>query len=185
MPHYSGRELAAAFRTVRKNTIQIAEDIPEDQYAFRAAEGVESVSEMLAHIAYSVRFHQEITLAGRTNLDGFNYMEFMGGLMAQRRKPRSKAELVELLKTEGDKFAGQLEGLSEEYLDGQVFFPAGADPQSRSRFDMLLSVKEHEMHHRGQLMLIERLLGLTPHLTRQNEARRTAMQAQAQAQAQT
>jgi len=25
---------AAAFRTVRKNTIQIAEDIPEDKYGF-------------------------------------------------------------------------------------------------------------------------------------------------------
>ena len=33
------------------------------------------------------------------------------------------------------------------------------------------------MHHRGQLMLIERMLGITPHLTRENEARRTAIQA--------
>ena len=36
---------------------------------------------------------------------------------------------------------------------------------------MLLSVKEHEMHHRGQLMLIERQLGIVPHLTREREAR--------------
>jgi uncharacterized damage-inducible protein DinB len=35
---------------------------------------------------------------------------------------------------------------------------------------MLLGVKEHEMHHRGQLMLIERLLAITPHLTRRREA---------------
>jgi uncharacterized damage-inducible protein DinB len=35
---------------------------------------------------------------------------------------------------------------------------------------MLLSVKEHEMHHRGQLMLIERHLGIVPHLTREREA---------------
>jgi uncharacterized damage-inducible protein DinB len=31
---------------------------------------------------------------------------------------------------------------------------------------MLLGVKEHEMHHRGQLMLIQRLLGMVPPLTR-------------------
>ena len=31
---YGGRELAKAFRTVRGNTVQIAEDIPEDQYDF-------------------------------------------------------------------------------------------------------------------------------------------------------
>ncbi len=36
---------------------------------------------------------------------------------------------------------------------------------------MLLSVKEHEMHHRGQLMLIERILGITPHLTRRMQER--------------
>ena len=39
---------------------------------------------------------------------------------------------------------------------------------------MLLGVKEHEMHHRGQLMLVQRLLGQVPHLTRA----RAAMQAQ-------
>jgi uncharacterized damage-inducible protein DinB len=36
---------------------------------------------------------------------------------------------------------------------------------------MLLSVKEHEMHHRGQLMLIERMLGIIPHLTRARQNR--------------
>jgi uncharacterized damage-inducible protein DinB len=27
------------------------------------------------------------------------------------------------------------------------------------------------MHHRGQLMLVQRLLGIVPHLTREREAR--------------
>jgi uncharacterized damage-inducible protein DinB len=41
---------------------------------------------------------------------------------------------------------------------------------------MLLSSKEHEMHHRGQLMVIERILGIVPHLTRQMQERIAAMQ---------
>ena len=36
--------------------------------------------------------------------------------------------------------------------------PPGATPASKSRFEMLLSVKEHEMHHRGQLMVAQRVL---------------------------
>jgi uncharacterized damage-inducible protein DinB len=36
---------------------------------------------------------------------------------------------------------------------------------------MILSVKEHEMHHRGQLMLIERILGIVPHLSRRMQER--------------
>lgn len=44
---------------------------------------------------------------------------------------------------------------------------------------MLLSAKEHEMHHRAQLMVLERMLGLVPHLTRQFQERRAqARQAQ-------
>ena len=39
---------------------------------------------------------------------------------------------------------------------------------------MLLGVKEHEMHHRAQLMLIQRHLGLVPHLTRAREQRQAA-----------
>ncbi len=50
----------------------------------------------------------------------------------------------------------------------------GMTPTSKSRFEMILSVKEHEMHHRGQLMLIERLLGIVPHLTREMQSRPVA-----------
>jgi uncharacterized damage-inducible protein DinB len=35
---------------------------------------------------------------------------------------------------------------------------------------------DHEMHHRGQLMVVERMLGITLHLTRQMEERIAAMQ---------
>ena len=40
----------------------------------------------------------------------------------------------------------------------------------RTRFEMLQAAKEHEMHHRAQLMVYERLLGIVPHLTRRRAA---------------
>ena len=49
--------------------------------------------------------------------------------------------------------------------------PPGAQPATKSRFEMLMSPKEHEMHHRGQLMLVQRMIGLVPHLTRQQQER--------------
>jgi uncharacterized damage-inducible protein DinB len=48
-------------------------------------------------------------------------------------------------------------------------------PASKTRFEMILGVKEHEMHHRGQLMVIERMLGIVPHLTRQMQDRMAAI----------
>ncbi|MGH9646705.1 MAG: DinB family protein, partial [Bryobacteraceae bacterium] len=79
--------------------------------------------------------------------------------------------------TSGDQFATWLGVLSDDFLAEQVSFPAGAQPPSKTRFEMLLSAKEHEMHHRAQLMVLQRMLGMVPHLTREQEARRAAMQA--------
>jgi len=62
-------------------------------------------------------------------------------------------------------------------LSEQISFPEGAQPPTKSRFEMLLGVKEHEMHHRAQLMVLQRMIGLVPHLTREMEARRANMQA--------
>src|SRR5437870_1410065 len=59
--------------------------------------------------------------------------------------------------------------------DERVQYPAGMSPASKTRFEMLMGVKEHEMHHRAQLMLIERLVGIVPHLTRQMQERMAAI----------
>ena len=53
MSIYGGKELANSFRTVRKNTIKVAEDIPEDKYGFVAAPDVRTVARMLTHVAVS------------------------------------------------------------------------------------------------------------------------------------
>ena len=178
MNYYGAKELAASFRTVRKNTLQIAEEIPEDKYGYRPAEGTKTVAELLAHIALGLKFQEQINLVEKlTTLEGFDFPKLMGVLMAEQAKPRTKAELIGLLKDEGEKWAKALEALTNDFLGQSVSMPAGMDPTSRTRFDMLGSVKEHEMHHRGQLMLIERMLGITPHLTRAMQERMAAMQA--------
>jgi uncharacterized damage-inducible protein DinB len=180
MNYYGAKEIAAAFRTVRNNTLKIAEEIPEDKYGFRPAEGTRTVGELLTHIALGQKFNEQIHLIEkRSSMEGFEFMKFMGGLMAEQAKPRTKAEIIALLKEEGDKFEKAVAGLSDEFLGQSVAMPAGANPPARTRFDMLASVKEHEMHHRGQLMLMERMLGITPHLTREAQARMAALQAQA------
>jgi uncharacterized damage-inducible protein DinB len=170
--YYGGKELAASFRTVRKNTLAIAQDIPEDKYSFRPAPDTRSVGELLSHIALSFNFQYQIhAKERRTNLAGFDFPALMQRLSAEEKTPRSKEQTIELLRAKGEIWAGWLEGLDDSFLAEAVQMPAGANPPSRTRFDMILSVKEHEMHHRGQLMLIERILGIVPHLTREMQAR--------------
>jgi uncharacterized damage-inducible protein DinB len=183
MNYYGAKDMAASYRTVRGNTLKVAEEIPEDKYSFRAAEGTRTVGELLTHIAFCGRFAEQVVLGEkRTSMEGFDFMSFMAARQAEMAPARSKAEIIALLKDEGEKFATQLEAVSDDFLGQSITMPPGGAPPSRTRFDILASVKEHEMHHRGQLMLIERMLGITPHLTREQQARFASMQAAAAAQ---
>jgi uncharacterized damage-inducible protein DinB len=113
----------------------------------------------------------------RTALGGFDFPKYMGVMIAEEAAPRTKAQIIELLRNEGDQFANWLDSLSDDFLGEQLSMPPGMTPPSKSRFEMIMGVKEHEMHHRAQLMLMERIIGIVPHLTRQMQARMAAMQA--------
>jgi len=175
MTSYGGKELATAFRTVRKNTIQVAQDIPEEKYTFVAAPEVRSVARMLTHIAISTRFWEELDKKSLTTLVGFDFSGALERLNAEEAKLRSKSDILNLLQTEGERFAAWMETVTPEFLAGTVTEPDGKT--QKSRFERLLGVKEHEMHHRAQLMLIERQLGIVPHLTRQFQERMAQMRA--------
>jgi uncharacterized damage-inducible protein DinB len=174
MTYYGSRELAASLRVVRKNTLQIAEDIPEAQYGFRPAADSRSVAELLAHIALGYRFQKLVHAEERrTTLAGMDFPALIARLREEEGRLATKAQIVEALRANGEAWASWIESLPEPFLAERVGMP-GEPPSSKSRFEMLLSSKEHEMHHRGQLMLVERLLGIVPHLTREREARTPA-----------
>ena len=179
MTYYGSKELAAAFRTVRANTIQVAQDIPEGKYGFKAALDCRTIAQTLAHIAVGSGFQHHVQGNKITDFKTVNFMELMQKFGAEENKPRTKAELIAFLTSEGDTFAALLESLPESFMAERVTMPAGANPATKSRFEMLLSPKEHEMHHRGQLMTLERMVGVTPHLTRHMQERMAQMAAQA------
>jgi uncharacterized damage-inducible protein DinB len=179
MSGYGGKELAASFRQVRGNTIQVAQDIPEAQYSFKASPETRSVAQLLAHMALGPAFQLHVHSKKIADLKEVNFPELIQQLGAEEGRSRTKAELIEFLKTEGEKFASFVENLPDGFLAEMVTMPPGATPPTKSRMEMLLSPKEHEMHHRGQLMLVERMLGIVPHLTRQMQERMAAQAAAA------
>jgi uncharacterized damage-inducible protein DinB len=134
-------------RTVCKNTIAIAEDIPEKNFGYRPTAESRSVAE--------------------TSLEGFNFGELIAQSEPEEKSSRSKAEIIELLRAEGERWCARVEITPEAVLEEEAWMPGGT---SKSRFEVLLGTKEHEMHHRGQLMVMERMLGVVPHLTRNRRA---------------
>lgn len=180
MKYYGAKDMAESFRTVRNNTIMIARDIPEAKYSFRATPETRSVGQLLLHIAHSSTFQYQIHAVDRlTTLEGFDFVPLMQRAMAAEQQSKTKDQIIEILQSEGEKWAGWVSGQSDEFLGQRVGMPAGMSPASKSRFEMILSTKEHEMHHRGQLMVLERLCGIVPHLTRQMQERMAQRQKEA------
>ena len=182
MTYYGGKEMAASFRTVRENTLKIADEIPEDKYGFKPSGESRSIGQTLTHIALGPGFQHHIQSNKISDLKTVNFGELMQKAGAEEAKTRTKAEIIAFLKAEGDKFAAFLEGLQESFLGESVSMPPGMQPPAKSRFEMLLGAKEHEMHHRAQLMTMQRMIGQVPHLTRQMQERMAQMAAAAAAQ---
>jgi uncharacterized damage-inducible protein DinB len=178
MTCYGAKEIAASFRTVRGNTIVIAQDIGEQHYGFSATPDSRTIAQLLTHTALTPRLPFQIHGVEHLHtLEGFDFMGFFGKLMAEEQAPRSKEQILALLSEEGERFAGWIETVSNDFLAEIVTFPAGMKPPTKTRFEMLLGVKEHEMHHRGQLMMLERMIGVVPHMTRAMLERIASMQA--------
>jgi uncharacterized damage-inducible protein DinB len=174
MTYYGSSELARSFRTVWGNTLKTAEDIPEDKYDFRPTPECRSVREVLAHLAVLSQGNYEAHAVRRiTTFVGVDYAALARERAEQARQLAlgPKSQLIDVLRADGEKWGAYLDRVTEEQLSVIVPFSPPAVPAAKSRFEMLLSVKEHEMHHRAQLMVYQRLLGLVPHLTRERQAR--------------
>jgi len=107
------------------------------------------VAETLIHIASLPHFdrfaHEEEHLS---SLEGFDFEALIKRSESEEKRPRSKAEIIELLRTEGERWAQWVEQLPESLLSEQVRMGGGV---SKNRFEMLIGTKEHEMQHRAQL----------------------------------
>jgi uncharacterized protein YndB with AHSA1/START domain/uncharacterized damage-inducible protein DinB len=160
---YGIRQLADGVRAVRANTVLMADDIPESRYDYRPSPVSRSIAETLVHIAWLATadrtLHEEEHVEA---LEGFDFPALLRKSQVEEKRPRSKAAILELLRTEGERYARWLEQLSETVLAERVRLPGGG---SVSRFEMLLATKEHELQHRAQLTVIDRLIGVVPRFT--------------------
>ena len=168
MQNYGASNLAASWRTVRKNTLQIAEEIPEEKYGMQVANETMTVAQMLSHMACATYWVEQAHHVHKLHeIDGAQFGAWFVEIGAQAAALTSKSAIIAALQEKGESYATKLEAMTPAELDEMVAVPGA----SKSRFEMMLGVKEHEMHHRAQLMQLQRVMGIVPHLTRARQAR--------------
>lgn len=157
----SSQTVMKSWKDVRNGLIDEVEKIPDDQMLFRATPDTRSIAEILQHIVETQKILVGETCRENSNLFRQSFaahgQEYASGV----RDVTDKQGLIELLRS------------SMEAADASVVAHAdmwnapmnGLTGQPTTKGAILAFASSHEMYHRGQLTVYERLLKIEPVLT--------------------
>src|SRR5437660_112299 len=149
------------WREVRSGLIDEANQIPADQFSFRAAPNSRSVKELLQHLIEVQKFLSGEITRTETNLMRGSFVEQLKNYAPEVRKVDEKVALLELLRATMDESAEKLIAAADEMPKTMKRF----DGKEMTKLAFVSFAIAHEMYHRGQLTVYERLLGIEPMLT--------------------
>jgi uncharacterized damage-inducible protein DinB len=153
--------IIGSWREVRAGLIEEASQIPEDKFSFRAADGMRSVAELLQHLVESQRFLVGEACRPDTNLMRKSFAEHIKDYAPNVRDVNDKEGVLKLLATAMDEIEKQLREHADEMKNTMKRF----DGKEMTKLAFMSFAIAHEMYHRGQLTVYERLLGIEPALT--------------------
>ena len=157
----SAETIIGLWKDAREGLIQEVEKIPEDQFSFRATPDTRSIAEILQHIIQAQKILVGEACRSDTNLMRQSMVAHAQEYAPGVHKVTDKNGLIELLRSSMAEAQACI-GDSADKLDATMTALNG-QPTSKSAF--LTFCVSHEMYHRGQLTVFERLLNIEPVLT--------------------
>ena len=157
----SAETIIGLWKEARQGLIQEVEKIPEDQFSFRAAPETRTIAEILQHVISSQKMLVGETCRPDTNLMRRSFAAHGEEYGRGVNDVTDKNRLLELLRSSMDEAETCLNSYSNNLDESMIGF--NGHPVTKSVF-LTFSVS-HEMYHRGQLTVYERLLNIEPVLT--------------------
>jgi uncharacterized damage-inducible protein DinB len=159
-------ELIQRWTNVRKGLIGEVNQIPKDQFSFRGTAETRTIEEMIKHIVTFERVLIREQCRENANLGRRPFPEHIAEHAPHVATTQGKEALVTLLNNSIDESMQVVRQLGEEGLkqDTRHF-----DGSTLSKFSFFSFVMSHEMYHRGQIALCERMLGIEPELTHKSK----------------
>jgi uncharacterized damage-inducible protein DinB len=157
----SAEMIMKMWKDVRNGLIDEVEKIPEDQMSFRATPDTRSIAELIQHVVESQKI-----LVGEACREDANLFRQSFAAHAQEYAPgvkevSDKQGLVDLLRSSMEA-ADQCVRSNAGLWDAPF---TGLDGKPTTKGAFLTFACSHEMYHRGQLTVFERLLNIEPVLT--------------------
>lgn len=153
--------LIGTWKEVRGGLMEEVALIPPDQFSFRATPETRSVSELLQHVIETQK-----TLVGEaaredTNLMRQSLTDHAKEYAAEVAAVTDKNGLLELLRNSMETSEASIRAAGDRLQETG----RGLGGRELAKIDLLTFAISHEMYHRGQLTVYERLLKVEPALT--------------------
>ncbi len=157
----SAEALIKLWKECRLGLIREVEKIPADQFNFKATPDTRSIAELLQHIIQSQCLLVGETCRDNTNLMRQSFPDHMKEYAAGVTEVFDKDGLLNLLRTNMDQMETSMRAFGDKLNETMVRF----DGKTTEKVSFLTFAMSHEMYHRGQLTVYERLLNIEPVLT--------------------
>jgi uncharacterized damage-inducible protein DinB len=157
----SVESLIVTWKEVRNGFIDEANQIPADQFLFRATPETRTVTELLQHIIETQAVLIGEACRPEPNLMRQSFADHIKEYAPEVAATTDKDGLLALMRSSMDKAAATI-STNEDKLSGSM---KRFDGREMTKLDFLRFATSHEMYHRGQLTVYERLLNIKPALT--------------------
>ena len=157
----SAETIIALWKEARSGLIQEVEKVPEDQFSFRATPDTRSIAELLQHVISSQKMLVGEVCRPDTNLLRQSFAAHAEEYSRGVNEVTDKNGLLELLRSGMD----EAEQKINSYRDNLDESMTGFNGQPLTKTVFLTFAVSHEMYHRGQLTVYQRLLNIEPVLT--------------------
>ena len=154
--------IIGSWKEVRSGVIDEAEQIPADKFSFQATPDMRSVAQLLQHIVQAQKMLVGEACRSDSNLMRQSFTDQIKHYAPGVSEVSDKEGLLNLLRTSMDEAEQELLSASEELKNTMKRF----DGKEMPKLGFLSFSIAHEMYHRGQLTVYERLMNIEPVLTR-------------------
>lgn len=145
---------AATLKNAKAYTLEVAENMPAEDYTFKPHDSVRTFGEQMAHIAMSSKLLNTMFIKGE-QVD-FNPAE---GAKMEKAVGASKEECIKLLSANFDEIIVTIEGMNDDDLQETFIFGFAPGKPELTKEQGFLFIRDHITHHRGQAITTLRIKG--------------------------
>lgn len=154
--------LINTWKEFRKGLIAEVEQIPEDKFDFRATPETRTVAELLQHIVEVQKMLIGEAGQAEANLRRQSFADHVKEYAPEVSTVSDKNGLLEMLRSSMEVCEASIRSNNDLKQGSMV----GIDGRSTPKLKVVNFAISHEMYHRGQLTVYERLMNVEPALTR-------------------